>query len=215
MDIVNFTQPIDEKHADDDLEKALAQAFRQVFNDNLNEKLNDLINYGTPHLGSNTVVERFCKQEGLAILRRQDSNVETIMKVILAEWLSIPSLRGLNFLKFVLNMLWKDQWILKPLFHDFNKRAKYPQYLKEPQDNEVINGVYLRPEGTFLTSRFVLKLSDVEFNELRTLIPIVRELVPANVVLKVISEKASADFPSQKIGICMYGRFFKVFDLTK
>lgn len=221
MDIVNFTSHIEEKHANDDLENALAQAFSKVFNDHLNDKLNDLVNYGTPHFGSNTVVERFSKQEGLAILRRDDvggTANDRIMRVILATWLSLPSPRGLNLLQFVLTMLWTDKWLLKPLFHSWQHRDQYPRHLIEPDaDNKELRGFWQgqAPSDAFLTSRYNLVLDDsISLYEVRDLVPVVRKLVPANVVLKVIASSENKDLTVEPIRVAMAAKLYQFVNLT-
>jgi len=67
-DHLNFTQPIDAQFAHDGLETAIATAVKQVFAENLANQIQDLVDYGSPHIGSATVVERFTKQDGLAVL---------------------------------------------------------------------------------------------------------------------------------------------------
>ena len=49
---------------------AKSKAFKQVFADAFEQQVQDMLDYGCPHLGSRTVIERFTKQDGLVVLRR-------------------------------------------------------------------------------------------------------------------------------------------------
>ena len=128
MDI-NFTRPIDQQRNNrrsSGLETAMAKAFKQVFADVFQEQIQDLLDYGAPHIGSPTVVERFSKQDGLVVLRRPVTS-DTLMRVIYANWSSIASERGLGFLEFVLRMLWTDQWQIKRMWHPISTYTSYPK----------------------------------------------------------------------------------------
>lgn len=79
MDPISFTRPIDEHYVSTGLQTALAKAFKQVFAQNFEQSIQDLLDYGCPHIGSKTVVERFSKQNGLVVLRRnRASQIERI-----------------------------------------------------------------------------------------------------------------------------------------
>lgn len=105
MDSISFTRPIDEHYVSTGLQTALAKAFKQVFAQNFEQSIQDLLDYGCPHIGSKTVVERFSKQNGLVVLRRNNTS-DTLMRIIYANWSSMGNKRGLAFLEFVLRMLW-------------------------------------------------------------------------------------------------------------
>ncbi|EPQ5013206.1 hypothetical protein LXD34_003870, partial [Acinetobacter baumannii] len=110
MDSISFTRPIDEHYVSTGLQTALAKAFKQVFAQNFEQSIQDLLDYGCPHIGSKTVVERFSKQNGLVVLRRNNTS-DTLMRIIYANWSSMGNKRGLAFLEFVLRMLWgKDHF---------------------------------------------------------------------------------------------------------
>ena len=65
MEPISFTRPIDEQPNNHiGLETAMAKAFKQVFADVFQQRIQDILDYGAPHLGSRTVVERFTKQDG-------------------------------------------------------------------------------------------------------------------------------------------------------
>ena len=175
MDAINFTLPIDRQHAHDGLERALSRAVAQVMADELQASLQDLVDYGAPHLGSRTVVERFTKLDGLAVLRRPVT-ADVLMRVIYANWASLASERGLGFLQFVLQMLWPDQWQVVRLWHPIARANNYPYFLSETENI-----------GSFLTSRINIRLDEaVDISELSEVVPVLRRLVPANIIAKIV-----------------------------
>lgn len=205
MDILNFTRPIDEQannHAG--LETALAQSFKQVFADVFQEKIQNLLDYGSPQIGSPEVIERFSKQDGLVVLRRPISS-DTLMRVIYANWASIASERGLGFLEFVMRLLWTDQWQIKRMWHPISSYASYPKYIV---DQEL-------PDH-FLTSRIRITIDEsVDLQEIIELSPIIRRLVPANIVVKVHAKAMDQDLGNTGIGVALIGKVFQIQDASE
>ena len=182
MDPVNFIYPIDVQHTGNDLRTDLAQAIRTVWADQLSAKMQDLLDYGAPHLGSRTVIERFSKQDGLAVFRRPVT-ADVLMRIIYANWSSLASERGLGFLQFVLQTLWPDQWQITRLWHSKSYANQYPRFLF---DTTAAN--------RFLTSRIRIVLDpSVPSGELSELAPILRRLVPANIVPQVVGLVAEVE----------------------
>jgi hypothetical protein len=182
MDALGFTLPIAAQHAHDGLETALARAVVQVMANDLQAGLQDLVDYGAPHLGGRTVVERFTKLDGLAVLRRPVT-ADILMRVIYANWSSLASERGLGFLQFVLQMLWPDQWQIVRMWHSVLYASEYPRFLNE-----------LQSVDRFLTSRIRIRLdAAVERSELSELAPVLRRLVPANIVPQVVIDSEVAE----------------------
>lgn len=200
MDLLNFALPIERQFAHAGREQALASAVSQVINEQLGQPLQDLVDYGAPHLGSRTVVERFTKQDGLAVLRRP-AMADILMRIIYANWSSIASERGLAFLEFVLKMLWPNQWQIVRLWHSIPYYKHYPQFLIEQElDNH------------FLTSRIRIKLDNqVDRSELSELSPILRRLVPAHIVPQVVIDVPTE--PMMQGGVALMRRY-QVADLT-
>lgn len=200
MDILNFALPIERQFAHSGREEALASAVSQVINEQLGQSLQDLVDYGAPHLGSRTVIERFTKQDGLAVLRRP-AMADILMRIIYANWSSIASERGLAFLEFVLKMLWPNQWQIVRLWHSIPYYEHYPRFLVEQElDNH------------FLTSRIRIKLDNqVDRSELSELSPILRRLVPAHIVPQVV-----IDVPTEPMeqGCITLMRRYQVADFT-
>ncbi|NNP70406.1 hypothetical protein [Acinetobacter sp. Ac_5812] len=201
MDILNFTRPVDEQannHAG--LETAMSKAFKQVFADVFQNQLQNLLDYGAPHIGSPEVIERFSKQDGLVVLRRPVSS-DQLMRVIYANWSSIASERGLGFLEFVMRMLWTDQWVIKRMWHPISTYTNYPQYIIDEE----------RPDH-FLTSRIQITIDEtVDLSEIVELSPILRKLVPANIVVKVNAKElnVNGEFP---IGVGLISKTFLIQD---
>lgn len=178
----------------------MAQAMATVLNAELGAALQDLVDYGSPHLGSRTVIERFSKQDGLAVLRRPVT-ADVLMRVIYANWSSLASERGLGFLQFVLQMLWPDQWSIGRLWHSIPLAAAYPRFLGE-----------VEREDRFLTSRIRIRLVDsVDRSELSELAPVLRRLVPAHVVPQVV-----LDIPTtpMQLGLAVVMTTYQVADFT-
>lgn len=197
MDSLDFTKPLSVIPNFDESEEAFQSAFNKLFTSggnvltvngsillingaalalsytpsDIQKSLDDLIDYGCPHLGSPEVIERFSKQDGLAALRRPDTG-DTLMRIIYASWSSLPSRRGLGFLEFVMDMLWPNLWTINKLFHSVEYAAGYPRFLSYTDD-----------ETTFPTSRIRITFDEsLPIGEMSELAPVLRRLVPANVV---------------------------------
>lgn len=204
----DFALPILASHAYDDLERAMQQAFAKLLDDNArqgNETLSELTQmheYGTPFLGSHTVIERFTKLNGLAVLRRENGELaDRIMAVILAQWLALASERGLAFVQFVLDMLYPKKNKVTQLWHSKSKAHEYPNYLYETNAPD-----------RFLTSRVRIRLdNDVDIKELAELIPVFRRLVPWQIVPEVA---IGADMDGNRLGVAVGMISFHVADFT-
>ena len=171
---INLLEPYAQSSAFDDVEKAMQSVFMTAFHELYGETVQDIHYFGMPHLGSPKVVERFTKQDGLAVLRRPSSSDET-MRVIYSNWRSLASKRGLAFLEFVLQMLWADQWKIHRLYHSIERLDGYPTL-----------AMTAKTQNSFLTSRVMITLdSEVSVNELIDLAPTLNKLVPANIVPKI------------------------------
>lgn len=201
MDNINFTRPIDDQpnnHAG--LETAIARSLKKVFAEVFQDQLQNILDYGAPHIGSPEVIERFSKQDGLVVLRRPVSS-DKLMRVIYANWSSMASERGLGFLEFVMRMLWSDQWQIKRMWHPVSSYQSYPQYIIDEE----------RPNH-FLTSRIRITIDEtVDLSEIVELSPILRRLVPANIVVKVNAKEldVNGDFP---IGVGLVSKTYMVDD---
>ncbi len=202
MEPISFTRPIDEQPNNHiGLETAMAKAFKQVFADVFQQRIQDILDYGAPHLGSRTVVERFTKQDGLVVLRRPQTS-DTLMRVIYANWSSMANKRGLGFLEFVLRMLWTDQWQIKRMWHPISTYTSYPLYLVDEE----------KPNH-FLTSRIRISIDEsVDLAELIELSPILRKLVPANIVVKVHAKALDTELGDTELGVAVVAKNYLIFD---
>ena len=176
MDPISFTRPIDEQYVSTGLQTALAKAFKQVFAQNFEQSIQDLLDYGCPHIGSKTVVERFSKQNGLVVLRRNNTS-DTLMRIIYANWSSMGNKKRISVFRVCFtNVVGKDHFQIIRLWHSLEKLKEYPAYLSD----------FEKPN--YLTSRIRIVLDKtVDANEVVELSPILRRLVPANIVVKVHS----------------------------
>lgn len=161
--------------------------FTAIVQDLQIDQLNDIHNYGTPWQGSRTVVERFTKLNGLAVLRRDDGGLsDKLMSVIYANWESIASERGLGFLQFILDMLYPTQNEVIRLWHSKKFASSYPRHVSEEQG-----------QGRFLTSRVRIKIdAAVNISELSELAPTLSRLVPWQVVPEI-----AVDIDAEDVGL--------------
>lgn len=171
----DFLAPLTHSHKANELERAMTGVFISVIQEQQIDTLNDIYNYGVPWVGSRSVVERFTKLNGLAVLRRENSLSDTLMAIIYANWSALASARGLGFLQFVLDMLYPSQNEIVRLWHSKTGVANYPVYLSESEG-----------ANKFLTSRIRIKLdANIDLAELSELAPTLSRLVPWQVVPEV------------------------------
>lgn len=189
LDASDFLAPLANSHAANELERAMAGIFTAVVQDLQIDQLNDIHNYGTPWQGSRTVVERFTKLNGLAVLRRDDDGLsDKLMSVIYSNWQAIASERGLGFLQFVLDMLYPKLNEVIRLWHSKAFAASYPNYVSEEVG-----------QGRFLTSRVRIKIDDsVNIAELSELAPTITRLVPWQVVPEI-----AVDVDTEDVGVAV------------
>lgn len=203
----NLGAPIAVQHAADEIELMLADLFVYCLN-LLGERVTDLRDYGTPMLGSRNVLERMSKHDGLAVLIRSASATDTaittaIMRAIYTSWIGLGSERGLGFLQFMLQLLWPQQWTIRRLWH--TAVGQYPRHLThDPYDQD----------DFFLTSRVQILLSDdgsIPRSELSELAPVLRRLVPANIVPSVVIDMAVED---TQVGVVAVMKGMQVVNLS-
>ena len=194
----DFLAPLAFTHKANELERAMAGVFTAVIQDFQIDQLNDIYSYGVPWLGSPTVVERFTKLNGLAVLRRNDGGLsDKLMSVIYANWESMASERGLAFLQFMLDMLYPNQNEIVRLWHSIAQASSYPLYLSESQGT-----------NSFLTSRIRIKIdSNIDITELSELAPTLSRLVPWQIVPEVA---VSIDTEDMGVKVALAGEIFQV-----
>ena len=213
MEPVNFPMvqslgaPIAAQHAADEIELMLADLFVYGLN-LLGERVTDLRDYGAPMLGSRNVLERMSKHDGLAVLVRSASATDTaittaIMRAIYTSWIGLGSERGLGFLQFILQLLWPQQWTIRRLWH--TAEGQYPHHLTHDPYNQ---------DDFFLTSRVQILLSDdgsIPRSDLSELAPVLRRLVPANIVPSVVIDVAVED---SQVGVATVMKGMQVVNLS-
>lgn len=194
----DFLAPLAFTHKANELERAMAGVFTAVVQDHQIDQLNDIYSYGVPWLGSPTVVERFTKLNGLAVLRRNDGGLsDKLMSVIYANWESMASERGLAFLQFMLDMLYPAQNMIARLWHPKSLASSYPRYVTESQGTD-----------RFLTSRIRIKIdSGIDIAELSELAPTLSRLVPWQIVPEV---SVSIDTEDMGVKVALAGEIFQV-----
>lgn len=208
MDPLSFTQPIARQSQADIIEEALSHAFRTVLGDALGGALEDVSNYGCPHIGGPTVVERFSKQDGLAVLRRGTSG-DALMRVIYGEWLAMGSERGLAMLEFVLQMLLPDQWTIERMHQPINRVDFYPWDASPDTTHPEYGATFLTPRIRIIIDGDYVSDADA-LRELSELVPVMRRLVPANVTPSVfvdppLNEETFSDIDAGYVAVVMSG----------
>lgn len=197
--MTNYLQPLQNHFQQTGTETALFNAMQRVFTQDFEKQVKDLVDYGSPHLASREVVELFSKRDGLIILKRKSVS-DQVMRAIYASWLAVGSKRGLGFLEFVLSMLWAKRWELKPIYHSIRHIDLYPHAWH-----------YTPNDDSFATSRYHLLLSEVQdIQEAMQVAPTLRNVIPANIVLHVVSKPVDEQIP---LGVACVARVLNIVDL--
>lgn len=132
-------QPLQASFEYDQLESELKAVFLAVFESMIRPRERALNLYGMAHLGSEELVERNLKVDGLAVIRRDPDS----MRFLLKTWRARNPKRGLMFLKKYLQTVWPNHWIVDQLWHPIAKLDRYPEF-------KAVNG---GPLTHILTSR--------------------------------------------------------------
>lgn len=172
--VSDLLQPYINSYTSDEDEDVVKQVFIKVFTELYGDRIKDILDYGMPQfLSSQNVVERFTKQDGLAVIRRPASS-DIIMRIIYANWNALGSKRGLAFLEFVLQMLWPNKWKIFRVYHSISRVAQYPALATIARTSD---------SDSFLTHRIMILMTpDVDNTEIAELTPTLQRLVPARVV---------------------------------
>lgn len=208
MDPLTLTQPIAVQSQADIIEEAVSHAFRHVLADMLGDGMADVADYGCPHIGSPTVIDRFSKLDGLAILRRGTAG-DTLMRVIYGEWLALGSERGLSMLEFVLQMLWPDQWTIERMHQPISRVDFYPWDASPDVTHAEYGATFLTPRIRIIIDGDYVSDADA-LRELSELVPVMRRLVPANVTPSVfvdppLNEETFDDIDAGYVAVVMSG----------
>jgi hypothetical protein len=161
------------------IESELKQLFIALFENFLRTKFRRIDSYGYPHLLDEDdfeTIERFVKLDGLSLLNRETNN-QPYMREVFRAWRGQHQRRGLGFLEFYLQMLWPDAWKIKQQYHPIATENNYPA------------NITLSDLGnSFLTSRVSVFLDPTQLtnsNEIPKMIPSLKRVVPARIVLNV------------------------------
>ena len=177
LQAADFTRTVQESHKANELDEAIAGVFTKLIEEYELEGLVDMNSYGAPWLESSPVViERFSKLNGLVILRQDTEGLSTdIMAMILSAWQGMASGRGLDFLQFVLNMLFPGNNRVLRLWHSKELANSYPVAVSEKE-----------MPGSFLTSRVRIALTLNDNNsDISDIAPVLEKLVPWNIVPEI------------------------------
>lgn len=173
--IPNDFAPLRRSHEADDAEAAIKSIFIEVFNELLREKFERVNLYGISHRADDVTVERFSKQDGIAIYR---ANAEAFLRELYRGWKGSNPRRGLGFLKFYLQLIFPNQWECHQMWQ--LTLGTYPYALSE---TEV-------PGASYLTSRVSVSIDSPSVSEtilLQKITPALRSVIAAKFVLLIRS----------------------------
>lgn len=199
LQAADFTRTVQESHKANELDEAIAGVFTKLIEEYELEGLVDMNSYGAPWLESSPVViERFSKLNGLVILRQDTEGLSTdIMAMILSAWQGMASGRGLDFLQFVLNMLFPGNNRVLRLWHSKELANSYPVAVSEKE-----------MPGSFLTSRVRIALTlDDNNSDISDIAPVLEKLVPWNIVPEIA---VSVDFSQVDVAVAVGGYRYHV-----
>lgn len=173
LDKHTLSAPILNTHHANDLELAMKAVFCELVGALLVEKVGQIHHYGTPFLGDPTTLESFIKLHGVGVV--SGTKDEKLLQLILREWISLASERGVAFLTFLLDMLYPNQYQMVRLYHSLSKAHHYPKAIYENDGPD-----------RFLTSRLRIQVSqDIDLRQLSSLAPTIKRLVPAHIVAMI------------------------------
>lgn len=199
LQAADFTRTVQESHKANELDEAIAGVFTKLIEEYELEGLVDMNSYGAPWLESSPVViERFSKLNGLVILRQDTEGLSTdIMAMILSAWQGMASGRGLDFLQFVLNMLFPGNNRVLRLWHSKELANSYPVAVSEKE-----------MPGSFLTSRVRIALTlDDNNSDISDIAPVLEKLVPWNIVPEIA---VSVNFSQVDVAVAVGGYRYHV-----
>ena len=199
LQAADFTRTVQESHKANELDEAIAGVFTKLIEEYELEGLVDMNSYGAPWLESSPVViERFSKLNGLVILRQDAEGLSTdIMAMILSAWQGMASGRGLEFLQFVLNMLFPGSNRVLRLWHSKELANSYPVAVSEKE-----------MPGSFLTSRVRIALTlDDDNSDISDIAPVLEKLVPWNIVPEIA---VSVNFSQVDVAVAVGGYRYHV-----
>ncbi|WP_296204966.1 hypothetical protein [Psychrobacter sp. UBA3962] len=199
LQAADFTRTVQESHKANELDEAIAGVFTKLIEEYELEGLVDMNSYGAPWLESSPVViERFSKLNGLVILRQDTEGLSTdIMAMILSAWQGMASGRGLEFLQFVLNMLFPGNNRVLRLWHSKELANSYPVAVSEKE-----------MPGSFLTSRVRIALTlDDDNSDISDIAPVLEKLVPWHIVPEIA---VSVNFSQVDVAVAVGGYRYHV-----
>lgn len=168
-----------DEDSESSIEAELKQLFIALFEQFLRTNFRRIDHFGYPHLldaPDFETVQRFIKLDGLSLLNRETNN-QPYMREVFRAWRGQHSRRGLGFLEFYLQMLWPNAWQIKQQYHPIATANNYPNNIT---NDEIAN--------SFLTSRVAVLIDPSEVtdpSEVVKMIPALRRVVPARIVLNV------------------------------
>jgi hypothetical protein len=164
-------EPLRNSHEADAIEAELKALTIHLFETMIRPREREVNAYGMPHRAGFTTVERFVKRDGLALPR---VNAEPYLRELYRAWRGRNPRRGLSFLRFYLQLLYPNQFIVIQHWHQRN--VPYPQALTDTDGG-----------NHYLTSRVSVSITEADPTgaELEMAAASMRAVVPARILLRV------------------------------
>lgn len=179
-EIPHALEPLRESFEFDDMEAAVKAAFMGVFEDLIRTRFDRVNKYGIAHRDDTTTVERFTKQDGIAVYRE---NSDVYLRELFRAWKARNPRRGLSFLKHYMQMMFPNKWECTQLWHLTN--GSYPNATLPSE----------LPGGSYLTSRVAISIADPTISDtllLSKISPALRSVIAAKFVLLIRSHSEFA-----------------------
>lgn len=189
-------QPLIQSFDENEVEVALKDAFIRTLESALRASERTINLYGSPHLGSADLMSRFIKEDGFALIRKNDESMNYLFRA----WRSRNRMRGLHLLRTYLQLLWPNAWGAQLMYQD--KRLPYPTAL-------VGEAIAADSNQYFLTSRVHVSIDDIdEFGDnLIRLIPNIRTTLAAKYILYIFLLRRFANTKAQNSGVGVSSAF--------
>lgn len=201
-------EPLKQSYDETEQELAVKQAFMQLIESSLRSTERKINVYGSPHLGDYELKARFSKQNGFAIINKDDATMHYLFKA----WRYRNRMRGLHLLRTYLQLLWANRWTANQMWQD--KNAPYPTALV---------GEAGATSNHYLTNRIHVAIdAEVTAAEILKFAPSIRTTLAAKYIIKLFmlrhfENKANSGGVSLKNGCALRGyiQLSGVCDLSK
>ena len=168
-------QPIKRSFDATQVDESVKRVYLQLIEELLRVDERRVNVYGAPFLGGRELQAKAIKQDGFAVINRDNESLYYLYKA----WKYRNRMRGLHLLRTYLQTLWKDGWTAEQMWQ--RKDKPYPTALETYEQAKQNIGNY------YLTSRIYVGIDDVSElgQNLLKLLPSIRTTLAAKYVLNL------------------------------